>query len=108
MQNNIGINNDGIDKIALDIYGYAERISKTLNQIIDVIDRTKEFYICEEATNYRNKFENFKTNFNIINKNIISYADDFIKLKSRFEGINSDMSFYIKQSTGKIENRDYK
>ena len=76
--NEIGINIDSIDKLILDIYNYAERVNKTLNQITDVVDQTKNFYDCEAAQNYRNKFNSFKTNFNVINKNLNSYAEDLI------------------------------
>ena len=67
--NEVGINLDSIDKLILDIYNYAERVNKTLNQISDVVDQTKNFYACESADNYRNKFNSFGLNLKL---NLIS------------------------------------
>lgn len=103
--NEIGINIDSVDKLILDIYNYAEKINKTLNQISEVVDETKNFYDCEVADNYRNKFNNFKANFNIINKNIISYSDDLIKLKNRYQTVNNDIGQTIKKATIDMEGK---
>ena len=103
--NEIGINIDSVDKLILDIYNYAEKINKTLNQISEVVDETKNFYDCEVADNYRNKFNHFKANFNIINKNIISYSDDLIKLKNRYQTVNNDIGQTIKKATIDMEGK---
>lgn len=105
--NEAGINVDSVDKLILDIYNYAERINKTLNQITDVVDRTKTFYNCDAANNYRNKFENFKMNFSTIDKNIKSYAEDLIKLKNRYQNISYQAVETIRIATNTIENRKY-
>jgi len=105
--NEAGINIDSVDKLILDIYNYAERINKTLNQITDVVDKTKTIYNCDAANNYRNKFESFRVNFNIVDKNIKSYADDLIKLKNRYQNIGDKAVETIKRATNVIENRKY-
>ena len=78
--NEVGINLDSIDKLILDIYNYAERVNKTLNQISDVVDQTKNFYACESADNYRNKFNSPKVNWlnlsvGLAIKKVISYLE---------------------------------
>lgn len=105
--NEIGINIDSIDKLILDIYNYAERVNKTLNQIMDVVDQTKNFYDCEAAQNYRNKFNSFKTNFNVINKNLNSYAEDLIKLKNKYQNVDSNITDTIKKAIMNMQNRNY-
>jgi len=101
--NEVGINLDSIDKLILDIYNYAERVNKTLNQISDVVDQTKNFYACESADNYRNKFNSFRTNFKVVNKNLISYAEDLIKLKNRYQNMSDEMTQTIKKAIANIE-----
>ena len=101
--NEIGINIDSIDKLILDIYNYAERINKTLNQISDVVDQTNTFYQCDVATEYRNKFNSFRTNFAIIDKNIKSYADDLIKLKNRYQNVDKNITDSIKRAMNSLE-----
>ena len=101
--NEVGINLDSVDKLILDIYTYAEKVNKTLNHISDVVDQTKNFYACEAADNYRNKFNSFKTNFKVVNKNLISYAEDLIKLKNRYQNMSDDMTQTIKKAIANIE-----
>lgn len=101
--NEVGVNLDSVDKLILDIYNYAERVNKTLNQISDVVDQTKNFYACEVADNYRNKFNSFRTNFKVVNKNLVSYAEDLIKLKNRYQNISDDMTQSIKRAIANIE-----
>ncbi len=98
-----GINYEAMDKLILDIYSYAEKVNKTLNQILDVVDDTKNFYECEAATNYRNKFNSFSANFNIINKNLISYAEDMIKLKNKYIVSDQNLVSTLKTATAKME-----
>lgn len=96
--NEVGINIDSIDKLILDIYNYAERINKTLNQISNVVDQTKSFYECDAANAYRRKFNSFRTNFSVIDKNLKSYADDLIKLKNRYQNVDRNITDTIKKA----------
>lgn len=106
--NEVGINIDSVDKLILDIYNYAERINKTLNQISNVVDQTKSFYACDAADNYRNKFNSFRTNFNVVNKNVISYAEDLIKLKNKYQNIDDNMTQTIKRAISRVDSKDIK
>lgn len=101
--NKIGIDVDSIDKLVLDIYNYADKISKTLNQISEVVDRTKSFYVSSASNDFRNKFNSFSANFPTINKNIVSYADDLIKLKNRYQTIDEDLTQTVRKAMLKIE-----
>lgn len=103
--NEVGINVDTIDKLILDIYTYAEKVSKTLNQICDVVEQTKTFYQCDDADVYRNRFNLFKSNFNVVNINLKSYADDMIKLKNKYQNIDAHLTNTVKNS---IKNEEYK
>lgn len=103
--NKIGVNIDSIDKLILDIYNYAEKINKTLNQISTVVEQTKSFYDCDVADDYRNKFNNFKTNFKIINKNVQGYAEDLIKLKNKYRDIDMNITNDVLNAIRKIQNQ---
>ena len=106
--NNRGINEDAVNKLILDIYNYEEKINKTLDQISTVVENTKEFYQCESANEYRNKFNMFSANFNIINKNLLSYADDMIKLKNRYKVIDSNVANIATKAAVNMESTNNK
>lgn len=105
--NEIGINVDSIDKLILDIYSYAEKINKTLNEISNIVDDTKTFYQCENGTNYRRKFDDFKTNFVIVDGNLKGYAEDLIKLKNRYNKIDENITNAIKNATINMQSKNY-
>ena len=104
MNDTIGLNEEGIKKVIMDIYDYCEKINKTLNQISDVVEDTKNFYCCDTADEYRKKFTEFSSNFPTIVNSLKSYADDLNKLKSNVSLIDSNMAFSVKKNISKISN----
>ena len=81
-----------------------KRVNKTLNQITDVVEQTNNFYNCESAQKYRNKFNDFKTNFSIINTNLKSYAEDLIKLKNKYQNVDSNVTETIRKAIVNMQN----
>lgn len=102
---NIGINVDSVDKLILDIYNYAEKINKTLNQISDIMDQTRNNCMLDEINVLVNKFESFKANFPVVNKNLISYANDLIILKNKYQNIDMDLTQKVKMAITKVDNK---
>ena len=96
MNNNSGINDQKIDKLILDIYEINEKVRKTLDQISETMEKTKTSWKSSEANQLRNTYDNFKTNYNIIVKNINSYAEDFTKLKNSYKRNDIEMGKKIK------------
>lgn len=87
-----GINEQGIDRLILDIADYAEKIQKNYNLIEELVDSTSNFLKGDIGTNYRNNFtKNFKYNFQTINKNILSYTSDLSLVKRRYQNKVGDI-----------------
>lgn len=100
---NLGVNIDGIDKLILDIYNYAEKINNTLTQISNVVEDTKNNYNSNNSIEFINKFKNLEDCFSVVNANIISYADDLIKLKNKYQILDEDLTQKVKLSISKID-----
>lgn len=92
MQNESGINEEKLNKLILDIYNYSEKINKTLNQISEVVDKTKKIYSSKEADLYRSKYENFRVNYVNVIKNINRYAEDLILVKQKYSNFDINAS----------------
>lgn len=92
MQNELGINEKKLNSLILDIYNYSEKINKTLNQISEVVDKTKKIYSSKEADLYRNKYENFRVNYVNVIKNINRYAEDLILVKQKYSNFDINAS----------------
>ena len=105
MENNIGINEEKLDKLILDIYNYCEKINVTLNQVSDVVEDTKVFYTGDVADSFRKKFSLYSSNFLNIRANLCSYADDLIKLKSKINLIDYNSASTVKRSANSIDDK---
>lgn len=105
-QDVVGINEQILDKLILDIYDYADRINRTLNSIEDVVAGSSSYFNDDVANSFRYKFEQLKLNFPMVNHNILSYANDLVKVKRNFSDTTSDMIYTIKKKTNEISMDD--
>ena len=98
-----GINEDAIDKLVLDIFGYVERINQTLKNIDSLVNETSQFYVGESGNKFRNRFNELRANFPIVNQNLLSYTDDLIKVKSGLKNFSSELSIEITDGISNVE-----
>lgn len=80
-----GVSNEGIDKLMLDVIDYADKMNKVLNQIADLINDTEVYFSCESGDKFRDQFNMLKVSNPIINKNILSYNDDYMNVKKNYQ-----------------------
>ena len=66
------------------IYDYADKINVILSSVEDLVDSTKEYYVCDSADLFRNRFLEFKDNFKIVNDNILSLTTEFTSVKNNY------------------------
>ena len=81
----IGIKEEKLKKLILEIYDYRDKISKILETADILVNETKNYYKSEDGELYRKKFAIFANNFDIMLKNIKSYADDLERVISDFK-----------------------
>jgi len=86
-----GINEEGIKKLVLNIYDYSEQISTILNSIDDLVTDVKEHFQIESSNVFYNKFTEVKNNFGNVRDNILSYADEMLKVSNNFQSIDQDL-----------------
>ena len=99
----IGMNEAGIDTLAMDTMQMAMISNDYLNKIIDIMNSTKEHYQCEAADEMRRRFNEFSADFPIVIQNIENYAYSLKKAKSkRVEGVQ-DAIVNLKQATANVD-----
>ncbi|MBE6146606.1 MAG: hypothetical protein E7171_08335 [Firmicutes bacterium] len=99
----IGMNEAGIDTLAMDTMQMAMIANDYLNKIIDIMNSTKEHYQCEAADEMRRRFNDFSADFPIVIQNIENYAYSLKKAKSkRVEGVQ-DAIVNLKQATANVD-----
>ena len=104
MDRQTGINEEKLNKLILDIYDYSEKINNTLNHISEIVMKTKNCYNSKEAELYRKMYDDYKTNYVNIIKNINSYADDLLTLKRKYINFDVDMKNKVSLQIVNLEN----
>lgn len=97
-----GINEPKLDNLVLEIGEIAERIKAQFLELEDLVDGTVSFYECECGTNFRNSFAKLRQNFPIVNKNILCYSQDLVKVKARIYGVHNTVEKNFTIAKGEI------
>jgi len=80
-----GINEIGLDKIALEVVESADKINKILNQIQLLVDGTNSYFLSSSGDEFRKKMSDQASYYQTMNQNILSYASDFVNLKKYYQ-----------------------
>ena len=100
--NEAGINAEGLDRVCLEILDYAEQINNRLLAIEDVIYHSANALDCDEATEFRNKFSNLSSNFQVVNQMLQNYTNELQRVKHNTETLSEDLSVSIKQNISNV------
>lgn len=102
-----GINESGIDILISEIYDCDESLKKEMNTLDDLVSSTSEFYQCDTANKYRNRYTSIKDNFEQMNKNILGLVDEMSNVKNNYHKRSDDIvtstNNYIGMIGGKKE-----
>ena len=99
----IGMNEAGIDTLAMDTMQMAMIANDYLNKIIDIMNSTKDHFQSESGDEMRRRFNEFSADFPIVIQNIENYAYSLKKAKAkRVEGVQ-DAIINLKQATANVD-----
>lgn len=99
------INEQLIDHLILNLGEYAEKSNKIINEINALAAGTKSYYECENGDKFRTKCEQITSEKNTLNKNILSYTNDLVKLKAHYAKVATDISAIIKSAESKVDGK---
>ena len=89
----VGIKENQLKTLILEIYEYRDKMSKILEEAQKVIYGTNNYFTGNDADKLRSKFKMLEANFDAILKNIKSYGEDLENVISTYkknERINVD------------------
>ena len=96
------INESEINKLMTDIIDYSTKIKSKFTRIEDIVCETSNYFDSRVANDFRNKFNLFKSDLDMVVSNILSYNTDLMNLKSRYKNNISNLSDQIKKDTTNI------
>lgn len=76
MNNIIGINEQNLKKLILEIYDYRDKMSKIFDSMQTLIFNTKDYYIGQDGDALRSEFAKISSNFDTVLNNVKSYGSD--------------------------------
>lgn len=94
----VGINEAKLDSLILQIGEFAERINNKFNLIEQLVSESSSYFQCDPGTDFRLKFNSTKSNFEIVNKNILNMAADLVSVKSMMHKTNANAIDYFQKS----------
>lgn len=99
----VGVNEDKIDKLVLDLYDYIERINNVLNNIENEMDKTVSCFDCSAGRELYSRFNEQKSIFPIIRENFMKDAELLIKIKSKTGDFSKELAGRIRTNAGGVE-----
>ena len=91
MQSNIiGINDESLKKLILDIYDCRDKISKILEDAEIIAESTNLFYKTADGEEFRNQFKKLSANFPVFINNIKSYGEDLEQVLFKYKEISKN------------------
>lgn len=90
-----GINESGLDKIALEVIESADKINKIFNQLQLLVDGTNSYFSSVSGDEFRKKMADQTLYYQTMNQNILSYASDFVNLKTYYQVKADEMTDII-------------
>lgn len=76
----VGINEEEVSNLSLEIIDYADKISEIFDKITDCVDRIHSQYDGEPVSKIINSYQSLAEYYPVMKDNIISYSDDLIAL----------------------------
>ncbi len=83
--NTLGVNEEKISKLVLDINEYLDKIDQTFNYMEETVDQVSTSFQCDAGEKFQSQFNETKKNFKIVHNNIASYSNDLIQVKSNYQ-----------------------
>ena len=80
-----GLSVDGIKIVANDIEIYRDKIVTELNKIYEILNRIRYYYQDDNQSLLYQKIGNLQVSVKMIQSNIASYHDDYLKLITSYE-----------------------
>lgn len=88
----VGIDENKIDKLVLDLYNSIEKINNILNNIDNEMNKVNTYFDCTAGKSLYTKFASQKNMFPIINDNFMKDTELLIKVKSRTIDFSKDLA----------------
>lgn len=89
---NAGINVNSIDNLIIEVNNYTETIKRILNDFDDIVQENMQYFICDSKEKFLIIHNENKYNYSIFEKNILSYANDLLNVKKKWQDIVEDVS----------------
>ena len=99
----IAMNEAGIDALAMETMQVSMIANDYLNKIIDIMNKTREYFQGDAADEMRRKFNELSAEFPMVIQNIENYAYSLKKAKAkRLEGV-SDAIIELNKATSNVQ-----
>lgn len=86
-----GINEEKLESLILDIYDYADKVNQILNNIDELILKSNNYFKSDSSDCVRNRYQQLTFNYTTLKQNMLNCANDLVKVKYRYQNMDSDI-----------------
>lgn len=98
----IGINEDALNSLIVELGNYEEQLVDILNGMEDAVSNAMPFFKCDASNIFVDKFNNIKNNFPLIISNLETYQADLIRAKDNNARIDEETCKKFELAIGNI------
>ena len=98
-----GLNFSKLDFVGQNVIEYAEKINNILNDITEINDKLFNALSYDDVSKIKSKYDSIKVNYSVIVNNILSYNDDFAKIKKKVNISQEDLFININNEINKVD-----
>ena len=95
----LGINEDGLANLSIDILDYVDRIMELFENIDSKMDLLPNYYKGDSCTAIMNKYHELREYYEVVKKNLITYSDDMIMLVRKMQDDQNSIVKLFQQFT---------
>lgn len=102
----VGINEDEVGNLSIEILDYADNISELFNKIDLCMDRLPNYYKGDACSSILQYYRDLAAYYPIIKNNIVSYSDDLIELVKKVQDGDKEITKLFQEFTDDTKNKN--
>lgn len=93
----LGIKEDDLCDFAMDILNLSDDVSDLFSSIDSKMESLKNYFDCAQYNNLMSSYRDFRKNYGVVKRAIISYSDDLIAVVNKAREGDNKIAFMISQ-----------
>lgn len=101
----LGIKEDDLSDFAMDIINLSDDVADIFSSIDSKMELLKNYFDGAQYNNLMNSYRNFRKNYGVVKRSIVSYSDDLIAVINKARAGDNKIAFMIEQISDDVSKK---